>query len=225
MVMLVMLMVMATAALMVMFVMLVMVTAAALLVLIMMLMVVTAAALVVMFVMLVMVTAAALVVMSMMVVGIIGCTFLYRPGLPIPGINLHAAFHSPGDSDQFRDQGIRVFCCQPQLFGGKGDDRLLYCLMIVEFLFDLRSAVGTVQIFYDIYFPGHRYPSYLFQHMSNHSSVISIQPMISVVNRKIPRNRLVPGGRYHWNRGLILWRKIRRKKKTVAAPLASSAMG
>ena len=148
----------AAAALVVMF-MLVMMAAAALVVMLMPVMV-AAAALVVMF-MLVMMTAAALVVMLMPVV-MAAAAFMLMLMFPagtawclIPGIDHHFILHRPGDPHQFLHQPIRIFRCQAQLLGGKGDGCRLHLGMFVEFFLNFGSAVGAVQIVNDIYFTGH----------------------------------------------------------------------
>ncbi|MBR2390412.1 MAG: hypothetical protein IKA94_06415 [Mogibacterium sp.] len=168
-VMVMMFMMVTAAALVIMFVMLMVMTAAALVVMVMMLVMVTEAALVVMVMMLVMVTAAALVVMVMMFMMVTAAAFVVMvmivpvcfPGRAsgISGIDLHPAFHRPGNLSQLRNQRIRVFRRQPQLFCGKRNDGLLHSLVIIEFLLDLRCTVGTVQIVNDIYFSGHPNPS------------------------------------------------------------------
>ena len=86
---------------------------------------------------------------------------LFR-ALGISGIDGCTSFHGPGNADQFRDQCIRIFRRQTQLFGGKGDDRLLDRLKIIELLLDLGSTVGTVQMINDIYLSGHGFPSLFF---------------------------------------------------------------
>ena len=149
------LMVMTAAALMVV-VMLMMVTAAALMIMVM-LMVVTAAAFVIVVVIVVMATAAfvAMIMLVFMVRLMTGRLL----ALGISGINHSTAFHRPGNPGQLRNQGIGVFRRKPQLLCGKGNDGFLHIFMIVEFLLDLRCTVGAVQIFDDIYFPGHSDPS------------------------------------------------------------------
>ena len=149
-------MMVAAAAFMLMIVMLMMVAAAAFMLVVVMLMVVTAAAFMLVVVMLMMVTAAALVVMVVMLM--VMCLLLCRAS-SISGINHHFALNCTGNLDQFRNQCVRVFCRQPQLFGRKGNDCLLHCLMIIEFLFDLRRTIGAVQIVNNINFSGHRLPS------------------------------------------------------------------
>jgi hypothetical protein len=126
--------------------------------------VVAAAALVVLF-MLMMMTAATGFSMVMVVLplpaGSLGS---------IPGMYLHFPFHSPGDFDQLRDQGIRIGGGEPQLLGGEGDVGLLHGRVGVELCLDLGGAVGAVQILDDVYLPGHRNPS-LIRYMSKRSCV------------------------------------------------------
>ena len=190
-IMVMMLMVMTAAAFMVMVVMLMVVSAAAFVIMVVVFMVVTAAAFVIMVVMLMVVSAAALVIMVMMLMVMTAAThmivmrMLPCRTLTVSGIDLHFPFHCPGKLNQFRNQGIRILCRQPQLLGGKGDDGLLHTLMIVEFLFDFCCAVGAVQIVNDVYFSGHGCPSCLFQHMSNRSSVFSIPLNSFLVNIKM----------------------------------------
>ena len=149
-------MVMVTTAALVML-MLVMVATAALVVLLMIMVMVTTAALVML--MLVMVAAAAgfpmLVVVMVLPLpaGSLGS---------IPGVDLHFALHSPGDPDQFGDQGVRISGGEPQLLGGEGDVGLLHLGVGIELCLDLGGAVGAVQIFDDVYLPGHREPSFDF---------------------------------------------------------------
>jgi len=152
-------MLMAAAAFVVMIV--VVMTAAAFMVMIVMLM--AAAALVVMVVMM---AAAAFMVMVMMIMAAATCMIMLMVMMAVciagsgrlpavSGADHSTALHSPGNSDQFRDQCIRIFRCQPQLLGGKGNDCLLHRFMIVELFLDLCGAVGTVQILNDVYFSGH----------------------------------------------------------------------
>ena len=152
-------MMMTAAAFVVVLMMLVVVTAAAFVVVLMMFVVMTAAAFVVVLMMFVVVTAAACMVVPMMLMMVL---MFPNRALSVSGINLHFPFYRPGDPDQLRNQGIRIFCRQPQLLCGKGDDRFLHTLVIVEFLLDLCCAVGTVQIVDNIHFSRHWYPSYLF---------------------------------------------------------------
>ena len=169
MVVLVMFMVMTAAALVVLVMMIVMVTAAAIMVMLMMFMMMTAAAFVDMDMMFMMVTAAAFVVVLMMFMMVTAAALMVMvmivpvcfPGRAsgISGIDLHPAFHRPGNLNQLRNQRIRVFRRQPQLLCGKRNDGLLHSLVIIEFLLDLRCTVGTVQIVNDIYVSGHPNPS------------------------------------------------------------------
>jgi len=190
-IMLVVLMVMTAAAFMIVVAVFMMVAAAAFMVMVVVLMVVAAAALVIMVVVFMVMTAAALVIMVMMLMvmtaaaRMIVMRMLPCWTLTVSGIDLHFPFHCPGKLNQFRNQGIRILCRQPQLLGGKGDDGLLHTLMIVEFLFDFCCAVGAVQIVNDVYFSGHGCPSCLFQHMSNRSSVFSIPLNSFLVNIKM----------------------------------------
>ena len=167
------LMMVTTAALMVLL-MLMMVTTAALVVLLMLMVVTTAAALVVVLLMLMMVTTTALVMVLLVVMmmttaaGFPMLVVVMVLPLPagglgsIPGVDLHFALHSPGDPDQFGDQGVRVSGGKPQLLGGKGDIRLLHLGVGIELCLDLGGAVGAVQIFDDVYLPGHRNASFDF---------------------------------------------------------------
>ena len=151
-VMMLMLVMVAAAALMVMMLMLVMMTAAALMIVVFVLMVVTAAAFVVMVFVLMVVTAAATVFPMFMVV------FFGLPasgGSGIPRVDLHIALNGAGDSDQLRNQRIRVRRSEPQLLGGKGDDSLFHIGVGIEFRFNLGSAVGAVQIVDDVYLARH----------------------------------------------------------------------
>jgi hypothetical protein len=150
---------MTAAAFMVMIMMFMVVTTAAFMVVFMMLVVMTAAAFMVMIMMFMVVTTAALVAMGSMTGMVFLMGMLLCRALCISGINYHAAFHCPGDLNQFRNQGIGVFRSQAQLLGGKRNDCFLYRFMIVEFLLDLGSTVGTVQIVNDIYLSGHPNPS------------------------------------------------------------------
>ena len=144
--------------LMIMFMVLMMMTAAALMVMPVVLMMMATTTLMVMLVMLMMMTAAAFMVMVLMVVMM---PVFCRP-LSVSGIDQHFPFHCPGNFDQFRNQSIRIFRCQPQLLGRKGNDRFLHSLMIVEFLLNLGSTVGAVQIVNDVYFSGHLGSSFMF---------------------------------------------------------------
>ena len=120
-----------------------------------MVMVMTAAAFM-LFVVMVM-SAAAFMLLMVMMMSAAAAVFLLRCCLP--GTDLHTAFHCPGDLCQIRNQRIRIRGGEPQLPGGKGDNRFLHCRMGIEFAFDLGRAVGAVQIFEDVYLTGH--PEYL----------------------------------------------------------------
>ena len=161
---LLMIMVMPTAALVMLFVVMVVPTAAR--VVLIMVMMMTAATFMVllvvmmmtaatfmMFLMVMMLPTAAVLTMVMMVMGWLPGSL--GSGGSIPGIDLRAAFNAPGDPGQFRDQGIRVRGSEPKLLGGEGNDRFLHGRMGIEFGFDLGCAVGAVQIVDDVYFSGH----------------------------------------------------------------------
>ena len=105
----------------------------------------------------VMATAAFLVMMMAMLVG----SLRYRMAGAGSGEDHDFTFHRTGQGGQFRDQGIRVLGRQPQLLGGEGDGSFLHIFVGIEFGFHLGSAVGTVQIFDDIYFLFHGDPSCL----------------------------------------------------------------
>ena len=133
-------------------------------------MMMTAAALMVLFVVMV-VTAAALVVLFMFMVVAAAAGFpMFVVVLPlpawslgsIPGVDHHIRFNGPGYANQLGNQSIRVRSGEPQLLGGKGDDGSLYLGVGIELCLDLGCAVGAVQIFDDIYLPGHREPSFDF---------------------------------------------------------------
>ena len=167
---LLMLMVVATAALVVLFMF--MVVAAAALMMLFMFMVVTAAALMMVLLVLMVVAAAALVMvlpMFMVVATAAGFPmFVVVLPLPawslgsIPGVDHHIRFNGPGYANQLGNQSIRVRSGEPQLLGSKGDDGILYLGVGIELCLDLGRAVGAVQIFDDIYLPGHREPSFDF---------------------------------------------------------------
>jgi hypothetical protein len=194
----VMLMMMTAAAFMVVVVLVMMTAATFMVVLVMM----TAATFMIVVMLMVMAATTRIAVFMMMVMM---SSFLRRAALGISGINLCPAFYGPGNFRQFRDQCIRILRSQPQLFRGKGDDGFLHILMIVEFLLDLRRTVGTVQIFNDIYFSGHPYPSCLIS--TYEQSFICYQYTAVFV----PCQQKKPGTvwfrvRYQLNRGLIFWR-------------------
>ena len=106
----------------------------------------------------------------------------------IPGIDLRTAFHGPCDPGQLRNQRIGIRSSDPQLFGSKGNHRLLHLGMGVEFGFNLGRAVGAVQIVNDVYLPGHGDTS-LFRYMSKRSCVyFSILPHVPPCQEKIPKN-------------------------------------
>ena len=105
----------------------------------------------------VVVTAVTFVFMRFVVMGLSAG----RPG-GIPGINGDSVFYGPGDLCQFRDQGIRVFRGQPQLLCGKSNGGFRDQRMGVELGFDLGSAIGAVQIIYDIDFVHHKKPPVIF---------------------------------------------------------------
>ena len=178
-------MVVATAALMV-FLMLMMVMAAAALMVLLMLMVVATAALMVLvmvmmmtaaalmvFLMIMMVTTAALMMLLMLMVVAAAAGFpmfvvvMVLP-LPagcmgrIPGVDHHIRLNGPGNADQLGDQGVRISGGEPQLLGGEGDVGLLHLGVGIELCLDLGGTVGAVQIFDDVYLPGHREPSFDF---------------------------------------------------------------
>ena len=197
--------------------MLVMVSTAALVVVIMLVMVSTAALVVML--MLVMVSTAALVVMMVF-------PAVFSMTLSVSGPDLSPGFHRPGNPDQLRNQRIGIFRRQPQLLCGKGDDSFLHILMIVEFLLNLGRTVGAVQIFNQIYFSGHRFPSRLI--LTYEHSFICFQYtalFIPCQQKKRKPGTIGSGFQNQLNMGLIFWRKMRVKKKRVAAPLATSAMG
>ena len=167
-VMLLVVMVMTASALVVLLVVMVMTASAFMMLLVVMMM--TTAALVVIFVVMVMAASALmmlLVVMMMTTATALTMVMVVMGGLPaaagsgggIPGVDLRAAFHGPGDPGQLRDQGIRVGGGEPQLLGGEGDNCLLHGRMGIEFGFDLGGAVGAVQIVDDVYLSGHENPS------------------------------------------------------------------
>ena len=66
--------------------------------------------------------------------------------VPVPLMDLGIRFHRPGDPGQLFDQRVGILRRQMQLPGCKGDGRLLHFRQGVEFIFDLRRAVGAVQI-------------------------------------------------------------------------------
>ena len=140
------------------------------------------------------------------------------------GADDHFPFHLPGQFCQFRNQPVRVFCRQPQLFGGEGNDRFFHRPMGIEEFLNLSRAVGAVQILDPIYLSGHRNPSYFVLTYEHLFICFSISHICFLVNRKKPRNP-GSGAIFQVNSGLIFWRKIRMKKNMVALPLASSAMG
>lgn len=82
-------------------------------------------------------------------------------GLPVSGKDFRIPFHSAGNGSQFRDQSIRILRSNSQLPGGKGDGSLLNLRMVIEFFFDFGSAVGAVQVFYEIDLPLHKNPPQL----------------------------------------------------------------
>jgi hypothetical protein len=131
-------------------------------------MVVAAATLVVMVFVLMVVTAtaAAITMFMVMVPGRLPAS----GGSGIPGIDFHIALNGAGNSDQLRNQRIRVSRSEPQLLGGKGDDSLFHIGMGIEFRFNLGSAVGAVQILDDVDLAGH-WDTSLHRYMSKRSCV------------------------------------------------------
>ena len=125
----------------------------------MLVMIVSTAALV--FVLMMVMPAAAFVFMLMMFVpaGTRMCMLMICMGVPgcfVSGINHNAAFHGPGDFGQFRNQTIRILSSNPQLLGGEGNGSFFHSGMVIKLVFNLGCAVGTVQIFNDVYFLCHR---------------------------------------------------------------------
>jgi hypothetical protein len=98
-----------------------------------------------------MVTAGAALMMLMVVMMVVGV---------LPCSDGYFGFHSPGNLCQLWDQGIRILCCETKLFGGEGDGSLLHLWQGVDFGFYLSSAVGAVQIFYQVNLLGHKLPSW-----------------------------------------------------------------
>jgi hypothetical protein len=163
-----MLVMMTAAALMIVMLVLVMMTAAAFMVMVLMFMMMTAATLVVMVFVLMVVTAtaAAITMFMVMVPGRLPAS----GGSGIPGIDFHIALNGAGNSDQLRNQRIRVSRSEPQLLGGKGDDSLFHIGVGIEFRFNLGSAVGAVQILDDVDLAGH-WDTSLHRYMSKRSCV------------------------------------------------------
>ena len=75
--------------------------------------------------------------------------------LMLPGVDFSSGFHRPGDFCQLGQQGIRIRCGEPQLAGSEGDGGLLHFREVIEFRFNLGGAVGTIQVFDDVYLSGH----------------------------------------------------------------------
>ena len=134
----------------------VLMTAPALMLMFMMVLMTAAASVFVLI--MVMSTAAPVPVFMVMVFVMVLLVFFLR--CFISGIDLHLTLHRPGDLRQLRDQGIGILRRQPQLLGRKGNGRLLHLLMGVELCLDLRRAVGTVQVFNDVYLLSHRISSF-----------------------------------------------------------------
>ena len=159
-----MMMLVSTATFMVMVVMMLM-TAPTFMVMLMMMLVSTATFMVVlmfmmMFVSTVMSTAAAPISMLMVMMFMMVALLMLLLRSLVSGIDLHLSLHRPGDLDQLRDQPIRILRRQPQLLCGKRDNGLLHHLVGIELAFDLRRTVGTVQVFYDVYLLCHRSSSF-----------------------------------------------------------------
>jgi hypothetical protein len=107
-----------------------------------------------------MVTAATVVIVIMMVAAAaVMIVIMMVRMLFFLGTDDHFPFHLPGQFCQFRNQPVRVFCRQPQLFGGEGNDRFFHRPMGIEEFLNLSRAVGAVQILDPIYLSGHRNPS------------------------------------------------------------------
>jgi hypothetical protein len=150
-------MVMVVAALAFVMLFMVMVVATAALMVLLMAVTVATAALVVLLVIVMVATAAALPMFMVVMVLPLPAGGMAR----IPGIDIHLTLHCPGNLDQFRDQEIRICGGEPQLLGGKSDHSLLHLGVGIELCLDLGSAVGAVQIFDDVYLPGHEEPSFI----------------------------------------------------------------
>ena len=112
----------------------------------MLVMVVTAVAFVVMFVMMIVAAAAVFIVVVMGMAA--GATGGLRRG--IPGVDNGTVFDGTGDGSQFGDQRVGVVSGDAKLFGGESDGGFLDLGMGVKFGLNLGSAVGAVQIVYDI---------------------------------------------------------------------------